>query len=198
MSDIALKDVVKKYGKKKALRSFSHIFPKGKITCIMGASGSGKTTLLKILAELETKDSGEIAGVPQKIAFVFQEDRLCEDFTALSNLRMICGKSKSREEMMRHLEELGLREEANKPVRTFSGGMKRRVAIARAILYDADLVLLDEPFKGLDEGLRKSVMEYVKRHTKGKTVLCVTHDEKEVEYLGGSLVRMQGGREEQK
>ena len=194
MSDIVLSEVVKTYGEKKALRSFSHTFPEGQITCLMGASGCGKTTLLKILAGFETPDAGELSGVPQKIAFVFQEDRLCEDFTALSNIRMVCGKNKSKEEIVSHLKELGLGEEVNKPVRTFSGGMKRRVAIARAMLYDADLVLLDEPFKGLDEGLRKSVMDYVLKYTKGKTVLCVTHDEKEAEYLGGSLVRMQGGR----
>ncbi len=196
MSDIVLTNVQKNYGGKTALRPFSHTFEEGKITCLMGASGCGKTTLLKILAGFEAPDLGTVQGIPESIAFVFQEDRLCEDFSALSNIRMVCGKRKSKEEIIRHLTELGLKDEANKPVRTFSGGMKRRIAIARAILYDADLLLLDEPFKGLDEQMRKTVMDYVLRYTQGKTVLCVTHDEAEAEFMGAEIVHLAGKREE--
>ena len=172
------------------LDRFSHTFPGGKITVIEGASGRGKTTLLNLIAGLQKPDEGEISGVPERIAFVFQEDRLCEEFGALGNLRIVCGRTKTKEEMLSHLRALSVADEPGKPVGTFSGGMKRRVSIARAICYDADCVLLDEPFKGLDGALKKDVMDYVLRHTVGKTVICVTHDPAEAEYLGAEIMSL--------
>ena len=190
MNDIVLNGVSKSFGENRVLDCFSHTFPGGKITVIEGASGRGKTTLLNLIAGLMKPDEGEITGVPEKIAFVFQEDRLCEEFGALGNLRLVCGRTKTKEELLSHLRELSLADEAKKPVGSFSGGMKRRVAIARAICFDADCVLLDEPFKGLDEALKKDVMDYVLRHTAGKTVLCVTHDPAEAEYLGAEIMTL--------
>ncbi len=188
MNDIVLNGVSKSFGEKRVLERFSHTFPGGKITVIGGASGRGKTTLLNLIAGLMKPDEGEITGVPEKIAFIFQEDRLCEEFGALGNLRLVCGRTKTKEELLSHLRELSLADEPKKKVGEFSGGMKRRVAIARAICFDADCVLLDEPFKGLDEALKKDVMDYVLRHTAGKTVLCVTHDPAEAEYLGAEVM----------
>ena len=190
MRDIVLRKVSKAFEGKEVLRHVSLDFPAGEICCIRGRSGIGKTTLLRIIAGLLAPDEGTVEGVPDKIAFVFQEDRLCEDFSALSNIRMVTGKSRTKEEILQHLEELGLREEAGKPVRDLSGGMRRRVALARAICAKADLILLDEPFKGLDPKLRVQVIEYVKRHTKGKTVICVSHEEAEAELLGGRLLEL--------
>ena len=185
MNSIELKNISIKFGENTVLDNFSCSFPHGKITCIEGKSGCGKTTLMNIIAGLVKADSGEMTGVPEKISFVFQEDRLCEDFSAVSNIRLVCGKKMSKKQIIGHLTELGLENDLKKPVREFSGGMKRRVAIARAICYDADCILLDEPFKGLDEALRRDTMDYVMRHTKGKTVICVTHDKAETAYLGG-------------
>ncbi|MCQ2552996.1 MAG: ATP-binding cassette domain-containing protein [Clostridia bacterium] len=187
MMDIQIKNINKAFGEKQVLEDFSCIIPAGKITCIEAPSGKGKTTLLNIIAGLISPDSGELAGVPDKIAFVFQEDRLCEDFSAVSNIKLTCGNKLSKEEICAHLKELGL-EADSKPVKSYSGGMKRRVAIARAICYDADLVILDEPFKGLDENLKRNVMDYVIKYTEGKTVICVSHDRSEAEYLGGILL----------
>lgn len=192
MSDIILSHVEKAFGDHTVLKDFSHVFPEGEITVIRGASGCGKTTLLRLISGIYTPDSGEITGVPQKLSFVFQEDRLAEDFSALSNIRLVTGKRVAREEIERHLDELSLREVMKKPVRDFSGGMKRRVAISRAVLFDADLLLLDEPFKGLDQELKKTVMDYVLKYTRGKTVICVTHDPAEEDYLGGNLLIMKG------
>lgn len=189
MSCIEVRNVSKTFGEKTALTDFSCSFEKGKVTCITGASGSGKTTLLRLLAGLVEPDAGEIRGVPEKKSFVFQEDRLCEDFTAAANVRLVCGKKTAKSEISAHLSELSLTED-KRPVREYSGGMKRRVAIARAILYDADLILMDEPFKGLDESLRISVMDYVKRHTVGKTVLIVTHDPSEPSFFGADIVEV--------
>ncbi len=191
MSDIVINGLSKSFGEKKALENFSYTFKSGKITCIEGASGCGKTTLLKIIAGLMPADSGSIEGVPEKISFVFQEDRLCEDFSAVSNIKLACGKSVKKETALHHLGELDLLHEANKAVKDLSGGMKRRVAIARAVCYDADLVILDEPFKGLDEQLKKNVMDYVLKYTFKKTVIIVTHDQDEIAYLADQTLTMQ-------
>ena len=88
------------------------------------------------------------------------------------------------------LTELGLGDALQKPVRELSGGMQRRVAMARSLLSPADLYLMDEPFKGLDEDTRKVVMDAVLQRTRGKTLLVVTHDPEEAAYLGGRVIRM--------
>jgi len=189
MSDIILENITKSFnGGRKVLDNLSLTVPIGKTTCIMGESGSGKTTLLRIIAGLEKEFDGKISGLPKRISFVFQEDRLCEEFSAISNLRLVANKKVSKETIISHLTELGLDDSLKKPVSEFSGGMKRRVAIARAIIFNADLLILDEPFKGLDDKLKTSVMDYVKKHTVDKTVICVTHDEDEAKYLGAETV----------
>ena len=193
MRDIILRNVSRSFDGKPVLRHVSLLFPAGEICCVRGRSGIGKTTLLRSIAGLLSPDEGTVEGVPDKIAFVFQEDRLCEDFSALSNIRMVT-KNRTKEEILQHLEELELRGEASLAVREFSGGMRRRVALARAICADADLLLLDEPFKGLDPELRIRVIDYVKRHTEGKTVICVTHEETEAVLLGGRMIELEDSK----
>lgn len=190
MSDIILSDITKSFDDKTVLNGVSFTFPAGSTTCIKGPSGCGKTTLLRIIAGLEQKDGGTISGVPEKISYVFQEDRLCEDFSAVSNITAVTGWTLSKEKIREHLSELGLEESARKPVRELSGGMKRRVAIARAVCYASELLILDEPFKGLDVKLRQSVMDYIKHHADGRTIICVTHDPAEADYMGGTLIDM--------
>ena len=194
MKDIVLKNVCKAYGEQKVLEDLSLAFRGGEVTCIQGPSGCGKTTLLRLIAGLEAPDSGTIEGVPDRIACVFQEDRLCEDFGAVSNVRLVTNRTMSAEQICSHLREIGLGDSLDKPVREFSGGMKRRVAIVRAVCYQGDLLILDEPFKGLDEKLRDRVMDYVKKYSAGKTILCVTHDGAEAGYLGGEICELPAGR----
>lgn len=194
MNSIIVNRISKNYNSKPVMQSFCAAFPKGSVTCITGPSGCGKTTLLRIIAGLEHPDSGSVEGVPGKVSFVFQEDRLCEDFSAVSNIRLVTGRRMPKNEILSHLRETGLDENPEKPVRDYSGGMKRRVSIARAICYGADLILLDEPFKGLDPALRIRAMDYVKKHSEGKTVICVTHDSEEAEYLGGRTIDMGSGK----
>ena len=191
MTDIIVTGLVKRFGDKEVLGGISLAFKGGEITCIKGPSGCGKTTLLRILAGLETQDSGTVSGLPERIGFVFQEDRLSEDFSAVSNIRLATGKTVSRDVIESHLREIGLGNDLSKPVREFSGGMKRRVAIVRAVLYGADLLIMDEPFKGLDAELKRSLIDYVKKYTCGKTVICVTHEPAEAEYIGGRLIDME-------
>ena len=174
---IELREVSKAFGDKQVLQGFSHTFPQGKLTCVMGPSGCGKTTLLSLLLGLE--------GL--KKSAVFQEDRLCENAGAVSNIRLVNpALSKAAAEDM--LEELGLGDSLRQPVRTLSGGMKRRVAILRALAAEYDVLLCDEPFKGLDEATKAQVMDYFLGKTQGKTVILVTHDPGEAKFLGGELL----------
>lgn len=186
---IVIDKVTKKYGEKTVLDNFSAELPANKVTCVMGASGCGKTTLLRLLMGLEKYD-GKILGVPQEKAAVFQEDRLCEDFSALSNVMLSADGKYSREDAEKQLARVGLANSTKQPVRDLSGGMRRRVAIVRAMMAKSDIVFLDEAFKGLDEELRLSVIAYVREMTAGKTVISVTHSTDEAELLGGKVLEL--------
>ena len=146
----------------------------------MGESGCGKTTLLRIIAGLEDF-SGSISQVPSGgISMVFQEDRLLPWRTALENVALV--RDGSSGEAMCLLDAMELSAEAGKLPGALSGGMQRRVALARALNFDGDMLLLDEPFKGLDEALRARVIAAVR----GRFPLTViaTHDRAEAEALG--------------
>ncbi len=188
--DICLNHVSKSYGELSVLRDLSLRFPERETTCLMGPSGCGKTTLLRLLMGLEKCDAGEITGVPERISAVFQEDRLCLPFSAAANIRLVTGRRVPVKEIRALLALLGLEEAGDKRVEDFSGGMRRRVAIARCLLAEGPLVLLDEPFKGLDGELRRDVAGIVRRYTAGRTVILVTHEEEDAAALGGQILRM--------
>ena len=193
MNDIIIKDLCKSFGEKKVLENFSVTFPAGSVSCIMAPSGAGKTTLISIIQGFVKPDSGSISGNEVPMSAVFQEDRLCEDFNAVSNVRFSCSSKKnkkSKEEIVSCLTSLGLGDSLGKPVREFSGGMKRRVAIARALMAEYELLFLDEPFKGLDEELKVSVAEYIRASAAGTTVIAVAHDESEAALLGATIIKM--------
>ncbi|NLM62369.1 MAG: ABC transporter ATP-binding protein [Clostridiales bacterium] len=187
--DIVVSDLVKKFGDNLVLDRFSATMERNGITCIMGPSGCGKTTLLNIMMGLLHPDSGSVEGVPHLKSAVFQEDRLCEAFNAVSNVALVCGKKADKTQIKAHLESIGIDDFA-KPVGEFSGGMKRRVAIVRAIMARSDIIFLDEPFKGLDENTRDETIGYIKDHIGGRTVIMVTHNADEVKALGGRLIEM--------
>ncbi len=189
MKDLVLEHVEKRYGDKVVLRDFSARFPGGECTCIMGPSGCGKTTLLRLILGLETPDGGQILGRSFPMAAVFQENRLFEDFSALSNVTAVCPRER-RPEAARHLMALGLGESLHAPVRTLSGGMKRRVAVARAVLAPGEVLVLDEPFTGLDRDTKAAVLAYLKDHTQGRTLLLVTHDPAERDALAQHTLDM--------
>ncbi|WP_454939806.1 ABC transporter ATP-binding protein [Evtepia sp.] len=192
MKDLVLEHVEKRYGDKVVLRDFSARFPGGECTCIMGPSGCGKTTLLRLILGLETPDGGQILGRSFPMAAVFQENRLFEDFSALSNVTAVCPRER-RPEAARHLMALGLGESLHAPVRTLSGGMKRRVAVARAVLAPGEVLVLDEPFTGLDRDTKAAVLAYLKAHTQGRTLLLVTHDPAERDALAQHTLDMAPG-----
>ena len=169
----------KSFDGKAVLVNFSARLEKGRKYCLMGASGSGKTTLVNLLLGLIKPDSGSIRRAPDmKMSAVFQEDRLLEQMTAAANIALVSKAPNRQIEQL--LMELGIASESlPQPVATYSGGMKRRVALARALLAEYDVLFLDEPYKGLDEDTRRRVMRIVEQHTQGKTVLLITHDREE-------------------
>lgn len=173
---LELSHVSKSYSGKKVLRDVTARYERGKTYCFRSPSGSGKTTLLRLIAGLEKPD-GEMAadGIRRhgsRISMVFQEDRLCEEYSALVNVDMVTGdREKSRE----HLCQLLAREELDRPCRELSGGMKRRVAVARAMAAGGDVILLDEPYGGLDEESRRRTRRYIHRCGANSALLVATH-----------------------
>ena len=181
--------VTRRFGGLTVLSGFTQDFPAGRTTAVMGASGCGKTTLLRILCGLLPPDSGRIDGAEGAwYSAVFQEDRLCENLTAAANIRLVTGNSRSREEIDSALAAVGLADCYGKPVREFSGGMKRRTALVRALLAEYSVLVLDEPFKGLDESTREKTAGWCRKMTAGKTVILVTHDPRDCELLSAAEI----------
>ena len=173
---IAFENVTKKYKDICVLDDFSLILPEKGIICIFGPSGCGKTTLVNILAGLVVPDIGRVKGINGKnISFVFQEDRLIPWITAEQNVSaVVLGKDKINiaRDMLR---SVGLLEFANKKPNELSGGMCRRVALARAFAYDSDIFIMDEPLKGLDQKIKNSIISLIKEKQKDKLIVLITH-----------------------
>ena len=186
---MTLQNICKSYNSKPVLRGVTLTVTSG-ITCLMGLSGSGKTTLLRILLGLEKPDAGKLIDIPERFAVLFQEDRLVETLTVRANLRAALGKAWNEKEAEDCLIKLGLPDVLPETVSSLSGGMKRRVALARALLYDAPLLVLDEPFKGLDSETRALAIASVREQAVRRPVLAVIHDEEECTLLNGQIVRL--------
>ena len=192
MEKIVISDITKRFGEKTVLNHFSLAIEKNSVFCLMGPSGCGKTTLVRIMTGLEKADEGAVSGIDLKrIAFVFQEDRLISHLSALTNAILpLKNTEENKKRGMEALKRLGLQGEEKKRAKNLSGGMARRVAIARAMLTDAEIVFMDEPFKGLDKENREKAIEFVKAYAKNKTLIVVTHSALEAEKLGGKVYVM--------
>jgi NitT/TauT family transport system ATP-binding protein len=155
----------------------------------MGPSGCGKTTLLHILLGILSPDSG-VRKYPRNIAFspVFQEDRLCENLSVGANIRLTARKKPTPRVLEDALSAVGLAGAANIPAHSLSGGMKRRAAIVRALLSGGDVLVFDEAFRGLDGPTRRRVMDFTLAMLAGRSLICVTHDREEAEYLRAEVV----------
>lgn len=184
-----LRGVEKSYGRLLVLAGASARFEAGRAHVLMGPSGAGKTTVLRLLAGLETPDAGEVVRpADARMAMTFQENRLLDNLTATANVRLPHARLRGAD-----LEAFLARERAalaavglpvdSRPVRELSGGQRRRVAILRCVLADADAFLFDEPLKGMDEKTVAQVMDYVTPLLAHKTVLWVTHDPREKDLL---------------
>ena len=196
-----------KYQRVTAVDTVSYTFQSGTMYSIMGASGSGKSTLLSLLAGLKLPTEGEIAFDEQPTRFmdrsalrrdtvsvIYQDFNLFPLLTALENIEYpmeLCRVE--AQEAERQARELARRvslpdELLDRYPTHISGGEQQRVAIARAVCCGPELLLLDEAFKGLDEQCRRDTAAYIRRHTAGASVLCVTHDPEEATLLGGRCI----------
>lgn len=188
---LELQNLSKSYGELQVLSRVSMTLESGRIYCLMGPSGTGKTTLFRLILGLERPDSGSVTGLDgRRLSAVFQEDRLCEDFSPVDNVALAADRRLTRQQIRAELIRLLPEESLDRPVSTFSGGMKRRVAIIRALLAPWDLLLMDEPFTGLDEDTRRLVISYVLEKADGRLVLVSTHQEEDVALLSGKLISL--------
>jgi NitT/TauT family transport system ATP-binding protein len=189
---IILQDIRKAYGEKVVYNNLCLTFGIPGVYCLMAPSGFGKTTLLHILGGLAAPDSGSIAGLDGlRPCVVFQDDRLCRNLSAGANLRMVLESRRGTDAQCASLlEELGLGGCLRKPARELSGGMRRRLALGRALLYGGDIYLFDEPFSGLDHDARDMAAACIQKYTAGKTLVIATHDESDAQALGAEIVRL--------
>lgn len=182
------------FGGNQILSDYSVTLDEGGKYLLTAPSGAGKTTLLKIIAGLLNVDSGTVTGVPSCAGMVFQEDRLCEDYDAICNIMLGMDKksflcSNNEGDITRVIAREAARilpeDCIYKPVRELSGGMRRRVALLRALLSDTNILLLDEPFSGLDEENRIRCAQYIRERLNKRTLIAATHSREDANLLDG-------------
>ena len=183
-----ISNLSKNFGSKKIFSNQSFELADGKITYIMGESGCGKTTLLRIIAGLDKKFSGNINFGGSKISYVFQEPRLFPNLTVAENISIVSENSPFTVEELLNLVELET--EANNLASTLSGGMKMRIALARAIYYNGDIFLMDEPFSALDSDLKSRILPEIFKKIKGKTVIIVSHSQEEANSYADEIIKL--------
>lgn len=193
--ELKIHNLTKNYNGKTVLEQFSLQLPSTGTVCLFGPSGCGKTTLLNCIAGLELFDSGEIEGAGiGKISYLFQENRLLPWISAKDNIAAVLrGKAgQNAEQAEKWLRLVGLAEAGNKRPAELSGGMRRRVALARALAYGGDLYLMDEPFQGLDAERRDEMIALLQKETAGALKIIVTHDFEEAEMLADVIYILEG------
>ena len=186
MRDILLRHVGMAFGEKQIFSDLNLSFSSPGQYAILGPSGRGKTTLLRLIAGLERPQGGEVL-LPKgaRIAFCFQEDRLLPFKTVRENVALVCGSERLAQAW---LERVGLGGEGDSFPASLSGGMKRRAALARALAFDAEILLMDEPFRALDEATHAQMRALVCEAAKDKLLILVTHDEADAD--GMTVVRI--------
>ena len=191
---VEIKNLHKRYGPLTVLENFDLAFPQKGVVALLGPSGSGKTTLLRMIAGLERPTSGGVtlpAGA--RVSMVFQEDRLIPGMSARENILAALpsgGESEAKADRM--LAACALSHAAHKLPRELSGGMQRRVAIGRALAFGGEILLLDEPFKGLDPAVREEVIQIVLAGRGEGLTLLVTHSREEAERCADQIYNFAG------
>lgn len=213
MSDLILDGLSRRYGPKIAVEDVSLTLRPGRITALLGPSGSGKSTLLRLIAGLERPDAGEIrlgdavlssasshvAPEGRDVGLVFQDYALFPHLTVLANVAFGLGHVPRRRREARALElleQVGLGDRARSWPHALSGGEQQRVALMRAMAREPRVLLLDEPFSGLDRHMRTSVRDFLFPALKasGAAVAVVTHDAEEALLLADDLALLSQGR----
>lgn len=211
---LELKNISKCFGSKLIFNDFNLSISQGDIISLVGPSGGGKTTLLRMLAGLESFDSGEMIykenAVPlnylennQLLGLVFQDFQLFPHLSVLENLMLSPIKTKNiikneaENKALMLLEQLGLKNHANDYPFSLSGGQKQRVALARAMMIDPEIIGYDEPTSALDPGLRQEVEKLILSNKKnGMTQIVVTHDLSFAQVISDKIIKINTGNEE--
>ena len=192
---VKIKNIKKSFSSGVVLNGIDITLEDDTIYCLMGPSGIGKTTLLRIITGLEKQDSGVIKGLEKDdISVMFQEDRLLEWMDAVDNVAIVRKEEKNKDARKRTEENLKLilpEDCLHQPVSQLSGGMKRRVALARAMNFPSKLIILDEPFTGLDRQTKMEVIEYILEMRAGRILLIATHGVDDAALLGAKIIRLE-------
>lgn len=178
--------VRKTFDGKQVFSDFSYTLSLQGITALMGPSGCGKTTLLRLLCGLESPDSGTISGVPETYTFLFQENRLLPWASALENVALVSDAETAKNILCK----VGLAEDLQALPSTLSGGMQRRVALARALAHKSPVLLLDEPFKGLDADLCREMIALLRQEAQTRPIVFVTHSLQEAELARATVINL--------
>ncbi|MEG2396410.1 MAG: ATP-binding cassette domain-containing protein [Oscillospiraceae bacterium] len=184
--EIKIENLNKSYKEKIVIKDFSLTLKIDKTIAVMGESGCGKTTLLRLIAGIEKPDSGKITKPPTKISFMFQEDRLLPWLNAFENVKLVGSEDTAK----KYLSLLGLENDFNTKPNELSGGMQRRVALARALSFNSDLIILDEPFKGIDESLKDKLIDVIK--SEKRDIILVTHNKSDAKKLTDNILTFKG------
>ncbi|HEM4134377.1 TPA: amino acid ABC transporter ATP-binding protein [Streptococcus suis] len=206
---LELRNLSKRFDDKQIFSNYDLVIPEGKIVAIVGQSGGGKTTLLRMLAGLETIDSGtlmyngqelplEELGKRHLLGFVFQDFQLFPHLSVLENLVLSPMKtqnmlrSEAEDKALKLLDTLGLANHANAYPFSLSGGQKQRVALARAMMIDPEIIGYDEPTSALDPELRKEVEKLIlENRATGITQIVVTHDMQFAENIADEIIKIE-------
>ncbi|HFI0563223.1 TPA: amino acid ABC transporter ATP-binding protein [Streptococcus suis] len=206
---LELRNLSKRFDNKQIFSNYDLVIPEGKIIAIVGQSGGGKTTLLRMLAGLETIDSGtliyngqelplEELGKRHLLGFVFQDFQLFPHLSVLENLVLSPMKtqnmtrSEAEDKALKLLDALGLANHATAYPFSLSGGQKQRVALARAMMIDPEIIGYDEPTSALDPELRKEVEKLIlENRATGITQIVVTHDMQFAENIADEIIKIE-------
>jgi heme ABC exporter ATP-binding subunit CcmA len=203
---VELKDVTKAYGPVRALAGVSCQFVAGRVAVVRGPNGSGKSTLLALLGALARPTSGRVdhgelgrarADVRRALGWLGHDSLCYPDLTGRENIELAARLygGDARRAYLRALERFDLKSFAERAVRTYSRGQRQRIALARALVHDPRLLLLDEPTTGLDAAGAAKLIDVVREESaRGATVVVVTHDAAFEEAVAGDVIALDRGR----
>lgn len=190
---LIVKDISQNFGELSVLKNISFQVEDNEILAVLGPSGCGKSTLLNIIAGLQKPKTGFVEGADDAISFVFQDDRLLPWRTVWQNISLV-NEQENKEEIKNLINYVGLKDfEQYKPSQ-LSGGMKKRCGIARAFYYKSELLLMDEPFQGLDYSLRQEMLNMLLRvwNAHKQAVLFITHEIDEALIVANRILVLSG------
>lgn len=195
MKKLEVIGLCKSYGSERVFKDYNAFFSDEHINCIMGESGIGKSTLLGIIMGTNSYEAGSIVykvneNVVDKfrMSAVFQESSLVGHLNPIINIKMVTGNTYTTQQIKEVLTNLLGEEDFSKPCDEFSGGMKRRIEIARAVMYKSDIVIMDEPFSALDEYSKDKVIKYILQNMSDRIFIISTHSEKDIKKLSASVL----------